>query len=238
MPGIYGYDVTKGDFSEFPSAAAWEAQLTVPGIKQYLRDHLRAQLEREIPPAAKMFRDVSAKTGIGVGFWLLARAALTPISFLGALYKGSDSSANAIAFMEEYLGRRLGRTDYERFSALLFTMYRHGLVHLAAPRSLERVSDGLILHWGVSHEPADHFAFTKNTDKKRAWLTICPEALCADLVGGIDHYASDFDVAATTAQLVTNFKTGFLSMAAYLDENDSKIANAVKPKLRSALAAL
>src|SRR5260370_15726501 len=104
MARLYAYDVSTGGFSYFASEADWKRQMTCAGAKNYVVDHVRTQITREVPVAIDAFKNESAITQIGVGFFAAARMTLAPLTFLGTLYKGADSSANAIEFIEEYLG--------------------------------------------------------------------------------------------------------------------------------------
>ena len=99
MGKVYGFNVS-GESALFGSEAAWDKQMTVEGAKRYLKDHLLAQLTRDVPPAIDAFIDVYRKTGVGVGFWAVARMVFPAISFLGCLYKGDDSTGHAIEFLE------------------------------------------------------------------------------------------------------------------------------------------
>ncbi len=143
MAQVYGYKELVNDFRFFPSEADWERQLTVDGIKQYLTEHLRNQLVREIPIAIDAFKRATAETGAGTGFWGLVRMIFAPVSFLGALFRGSDSTDNAIDFLEEYVGQRQSRPEYMNLSALIFVMYRHGLMHTSMPK----VSTAMMVCW-------------------------------------------------------------------------------------------
>ena len=209
MAQVYGYKEQDNDFRLFSSEVDWEKQLTVNGVKRYLKDHLRNQLVRELPLAIDAFKKASNATRVGTGFWGLARMVFAPVSFLGALYKGSDSTDNAIDFLEEYIGRRQNRQAYLDLSAPIFVMYRHGLIHTAMPKVIER-DDGVIVGWGVTLNPQEHL--TKKIAAKSITLLLSPEQLYQDLVQAIDSYAGDFDGPQQT-QLFDAFKSGFLTMA-------------------------
>jgi hypothetical protein len=105
MAKVYGFNVSGGS-PLFASEADWEKQITVEGAKHYLNDHLLAQLTRDVPPAIDAFIDVHRKKGVEVGFYAVGRMVFPTLSFLGCLYKGDDSTAHAIEFLEEYAGRK------------------------------------------------------------------------------------------------------------------------------------
>jgi hypothetical protein len=234
MAQVYGYKEQDNDFRLFPSEADWEGQVTVNGIKRYVTDHLRNQLVRELPVAIKAFKRASAETGVGTGFWSLVRMVLAPVSFLGALYRGSDNTDNAIEFLEEYVGRRQNRPTYRDLSALLFVMFRHGLIHTSMPEVIER-DDGVIVGWGVTLNPQDHL--TKKSATNSITLFLSPEQLYQDLLQAIDSYVGDFD-GPQQAQLTAAFKRGFLSMATINRVSGLRLSASARQRVKRSLNTL
>ncbi len=49
MAKVYGFNVAGGS-PLFATEADWEKQMTAEGAKRYLKDHLLAQLTRDVPP--------------------------------------------------------------------------------------------------------------------------------------------------------------------------------------------
>lgn len=233
---VWGYDYGLNDFTLFASEAEWEAKTTVPAAKRYLTDHLRVQLTREVPVAIRAFMAESQETKVGVGFWTMLRMTFTPISFLGALYKGSDTTAHAVEFVEEYVGRRGSKPLYLDFFPLVFVMYRHGIVHAAMPKVFERPSDGKVIGWKVTFDPKDHLKVEVGPGGKGAFIGVCPEVLYGDLLKAIDAYIADFDDPSQTATLLTNFKKGFLTMATVFTPSGlPNMGAAAKAKLEACL---
>src|SRR5260370_9442930 len=106
MARLYAYDVSTGGFSYFASEADWKRQMTCAGAKNYVVDHVRTQITREVPVAIDAFKNESAITQIGVGFFAAARMTLSPLTLLLPLSRGPDSIPHALADINEYLGRR------------------------------------------------------------------------------------------------------------------------------------
>jgi hypothetical protein len=234
MTQVYGYKEQDNDFRFFPSEADWERQLTCNGIKRYLTDHLRNQLVREIPVAIDAFKRATAATGVGIGFWGMVRMVCAPVSFLGTLYRGSDSTDNAIDFLEEYVGRRQNHPSYIHLSALIFVMYRHGLIHTSMPKVIER-DDGVLVGWAVSLDPSRHL--TTHWDQNIVNVFLSPEQLYKDVVQAIDIYVSDFDTPLQ-AQLAVAFKKGFLSMATINKVNQLTLSTSARQRVTSSLNTL
>lgn len=189
---------------------------------------------REIPVAIDAFKEASAATGVGIGFWGLARMIFAPVSFLGALYKGYDSTDNAIDFLEEYIGRRQSRPVYLNLSALIFVMYRHGLIHTSMPKIIER-DDGVLIGWDVTLDPSVHL--TKNSGPSTVTVVLSPEQLYRDLVEAIDIYVSDFE-GPQQAQLVGAFKKGYLSMATINRVNQLPLSASARVRVMKSLSTL
>jgi hypothetical protein len=215
MSRVWGYDLDLNDFTLFETEGAWEQQTSEETAKGYLRNHLRAQITREIPVANRAFIQESARTGIGSGFWLLLRGILTPVSFLGTLFKGNDSSANSVEFIEEYVGRRQAKNAYLDLFPLVFAQFRHGLVHTAMPKIFMR-ADGLLVGWRATFDPTEHLTILhepKGSEKNAVYVGVCAEVLYRDVLGGLDRYIADFDDTKRGPTLLANFKQGFLTMA-------------------------
>jgi len=214
MAKVWGFDRQTGDMSLFSSEAAWEAQVDEKVAQRYLRDHLRAQLTREIPTAARAYDQYYMDTGVGTGFWTLLRSVFGTITFLGALHSGEKEPFHAVVFVEKYLGDLPGKDAYKKFFALLYSQYRHGLAHNAMPKSFER-ADGLVVGWHTSNILERHLTIDRTPGGKgpnQANVVLCPEALSQDVCLAIDEYSRDFDVQVERMRLLANFKKGFLMM--------------------------
>ena len=233
MAKVYGYNVSGGS-SLFASEADWEKQMTVEGAKRYLTEHLLTQLTRDVPPAMNAYVEVFKKTGVGVGFWALPRTVFPTITFLGCLYKGSDSAAHAIEFLEKYAGTF--EPKYLDLAATIYVMYRHGLTHTAMPKVFER-DDGRPVGWEIKFgAPTAHLTADKSEEIIR--IILSGERLYEDTCKSLRNYADRFD-GADQAQLFANFKRGYLTMAT-IDRIDDieKLSVGMKAKLKAQLNAL
>jgi hypothetical protein len=231
MTRVYGYNVTGGS-PLFATEADWEAQMTVDGAKRYLKDDLREQLTREIPPAVNAYLEEYRNTNVGVGFYAVARMIFPEITFLGCLYKGSDEAINAVGFLEKYAGSFDRR--YQSLAAPVYVMYRHGLTHTAMPKIIER-DDGQCIGWRLTlNESASHLSIEKEGAIWR--IVVSLEQLFADTIKALDNYAADFD-GENQAALLATFKPGYLTMAKIECIDDLK-SKALIPRLRSSLLAL
>jgi hypothetical protein len=230
---VYGFNVSDGS-PLFASEADWENQMTVDGAKRYLTDHLLTQLTRDVPPAIEAYNKVYEETKVGVGFWPVARTVFPTITFLGCLYKGSDSAANAIEFLEEYAGKTF-EPKYLSLAASVYVMYRHGLTHTAMPKVFER-DDGKLVGWEIRlGAPAAHLTADKSGDIIR--IILSGERLYEDACKALRNYVADFD-GANQAQRFADFKRGYLTMATIKKIDDSELSAAMKAKLKTQLNAL
>jgi len=120
----------------------------------------------------------------------------TYIDLLGYLYKGKNSSSNAVEFMREYLGRIEPR--YKEVGGLLYDALRHGFVHLATPKRIQ-LKNGIILDFSFAPvgKPQYHLSVTRREEIERGErLVICRlsvdlSRLYEDLLSAIDLYAQD-----------------------------------------------
>ena len=222
MARVWGYELGVNDFTLFQTEVDWENQTTAEAAKGYLQNHLREQLIREIPVANEALIQESIRTQIGSGFWLLLRGILTPVSFLGALYKGTDSSTNSVEFIEEYVGRRQAKKAYLDLFPLVYVQFRHGLVHTAMPKVFMR-SDGLLVGWLATFEPTEHLTVLrapKGSHGNAVYVGLCAPELYRDVLAGLDIYIADFNDQTKAPALLANFKKGFLTMATVFVPSD------------------
>lgn len=121
----------------------------------------------------------------------------TYIDLLGYLYKGTNSSNNAVEFMRKYLGKVDKR--YKEASGLLYDALRHGYTHLATPKRIE-LKDGKILDFSflLAGQREDHLKLKKTTEMQRIGgrvdiygLSLSLSLLYEDLVSAMDIYAED-----------------------------------------------
>ncbi|MCK5560440.1 MAG: hypothetical protein KAJ51_07585, partial [Thermoplasmata archaeon] len=94
--------------------------IKVKDILLTVRD-LKYTMIQEIPPA------MSPGTETG-GHFSTIRLIFCYIDVFGFLYKGKNSSINSIEFIKDYMGHELNR--YSEIPGLLYSIYRHGTVHI------------------------------------------------------------------------------------------------------------
>jgi len=221
---LYAYDEKRGDFRLFKSEQGWRSQITVNGVKRYLREHLKKSVVNDFTPAMAAYEACSRVSGVGVGFFGSLRILFPTVTFLGALFKGTDKAKNAIAFMERYLGKVNPR--YEKLSDLTYTVYRHGLTHTQMPKVVD--IDGWIVGWMITYNDAEHLKVKLDADKKHLQIPISPVALFNDLLRAIDLYIQDFDNPRKRAELLLNFENGFVSMARVFDKKSKEVRHSPK----------
>lgn len=164
-------------------------------IARYVKDCVVASLEEMITPE---IRDEEIR--IRVSDDHLIFTIFSYIDLLGYLYKGENSSVNAVDFMREYLGRVDGR--YREVSGLLYHAFRHGYVHLATPKRI-KLRDRKILDFTFarSGEREKYLQIRKISEVDRiTGKTIDIYRLCIDLpllyrdlLSAIDIYISDIE---------------------------------------------
>jgi hypothetical protein len=203
----------------FASAEEWRKQLTLQGIQRYLREHVKLSLTREFPVALAAFEKATEETKIGLGHWALVRMLFPYVETLGLLYTGEGKASDAVAFMEEYMGRREGKWGYVYIAPVVYSMYRHGLTHTHMPKMLER-ADGVVVAWKVTFAKNWHLMI--ETQQGTKWINFSHSALYDDLVAGLEHYAGDFDDSGRAPGLRRNFEAGFLRMATIERAGDLK----------------
>jgi hypothetical protein len=201
---VYGFNVTGGS-PHFSSEAAWEAQMTEEGAKAYITGQLRTQLAREVPVALVAF-EAANKTGPHeAGFYAVARMLFPVVSFLGCLYRGHDNTETSVAFIEDFADPK-----YRNLAPAIFIMYRHGLVHTAMPKIIER-TDGKMVGWEIElNDSAIHL--TTRTKTKGWSIVVSLRHFYQDMLEAIDKYVQAFD-GPNKATLLANFKKGYLEMA-------------------------
>jgi hypothetical protein len=226
---VYGFNVTKPDEPLFTSQSAWKAQMTPEGAKAYLTAHMKTQLTREVPAAITAFEEVNRTSDHKAGYYAVARMIFPAISFLGSLYKGSDTTRHSVLFLEKYAGAK-----YRDFAATIFYMYRHGLIHTSMPKIVER-NDGQAFGWKlVLDEPSAHLTIESGKTIKN--IVVSLKTLYEDVVTAIDTFATDFD-GPKKQRMLTTFMRGYLRMAA-IDTIDAEKSKKMRAKLQKNLDAI
>jgi len=214
MNKVYAYDVSSNNFRVFQSPDEWKQQMTCEGARNYLVYHLLESLENEFFPAIEAFHEDSYRTGVGKGFFSLLRMIFPAITFLGTLYKRTDTSTNAISFMRDYMGQV--NKKYKHISDLIYNVYRHGLMHSYMPKVLE--IDKKFVGWEITYNDDNHLRISKS--KNDVKISLSPNRFFQDLLKALVRYISDFDDPKKKEQLLKNFTEGFMIMSEVLNESD------------------
>lgn len=218
---LCAYDEKTDDFRLFKSEQEWRNQITVSGVKRYLREHLKKSVINDFTPAMEAYLKSS---GVGKGFFGSLRILFPIITFLGTLLKGKDEAKNAIAFMEKYLGKV--NPLYEELSDLIYNVYRHGLIHTQMPKLVN--IDGWIIGWMITYTDAEHLNVKINSAQKNLQIPVCARVLFNDLLKAIDLYIQDFEDISRQAELLKIFKDGFVSMTKVFDKNSKEVRSSTK----------
>jgi len=130
---------------------------------------------------------------------------------------------------------RFRREDdrYVRLSALLYAMYRHGLIHTHSGKVFQR-TDNLIVGWGITYSPSKHLTIFSGDSAKNLW--ICPECLYQHVLEAMNIYIMDFDDLSKRQNLESKFQEGFLKMARIDEASD--VAKALRSDVAKALDSL
>ncbi|OGM61503.1 hypothetical protein A2961_04110 [Candidatus Woesebacteria bacterium RIFCSPLOWO2_01_FULL_39_21] len=173
-------------------------------MKRFLHEELKEQILLEIAPILH----VGIPQG---GYFGVTRQILCLVEFLGTLYCGYDKKRDgkdiaqtwkAEKFIKEVMGKDFDK-NYEANGELMYTMYRHGLVHLYQPKTL-KLKDGTELRWmaykGGRDEHEEEIAGLKFTNVRHLgkvkhpkedgiyYLAISIICLYYDLITAVDLY--------------------------------------------------
>jgi|GEM_PF-4664567 len=205
---MWGYDQNTGDFREYATIDEWKNEITCKGAKRYLKEHLKKSLIDDFLPAYCSY------IKSGSGFFALPRIIFPVIDFLGALYKGSNSSRNAYLFMRDYLGQV--KREYTLYGDLIYYIYRHGLVHTQMPKIIKVKNTNI--GWTITFDDVLHLNISP-VGLKPFNVYLSPHQLFLDLCKAINIYISDFDDPTKRNDLLDKFKEGFIEMARVYDPN-------------------
>jgi hypothetical protein len=181
-------------------------------ITEYLRDDLKESIKNDIGPILQPEKEEG-------GYFGVARLVLCYIDFLGALYGGCEDKTNkrkiatpgkALCFIREVLGsvdRHYKEHQYKDHQGkdhdnadLLYEMYRHGTVHLYAPKVLKRKQGGRELQWLLYKGEREKWVIADRRavkvrhmqpitkDAESDWLPVSINCLYDDLNAAIDEF--------------------------------------------------
>jgi len=106
---------------------------------------------------------------------------------------------------------------YKDISDLIYTVYRHGLMHTQMPKVSE--ISGKIIGWRITYDDNEHLKISKN--KNLITISISPNGFFQELIKALEKYINDFDDPGKNTDLLENFKKGFLEMSKVNSESES-----------------
>lgn len=186
-----------------------KTRMTTDEIVGYLKGDLLKSIRNDVDPILRH----GPKTG---GFFAVTRLVLCYVDYLGALANGwphgcnferwrhRDTTTPAIAFLANYFPEN--DSPYKKRPRLIYNIYRHGTVHLYAPKVVRRGKRGKRLGWlvyrgrrkartkvGGTYINVTHLEPIKNPVPSRKnvdfLLPVSINALRDDLVQGIKNYS-------------------------------------------------
>ena len=157
------------------------------------RGHFLAAITNDLTAVVK-FHD----GGIG-GFHSVPREVFCYIDYISAIRYGANSSANAIQFIEKYLGTANPR--YKHYGKLLYEMWRHGTVHEFDPKRLKHSNGKYSVGWQTNNdsgkeERACHLECFEVYGKSDTFvLNVNLFQLVDDFVRGVHEFISELKKA-------------------------------------------
>lgn len=188
--------------------------MTLHEAKEFLRGDLKESIKNDIYPILQPEKEEE-------GYFGVACLVLCYIDFLGALYGGWKAemfpknkkfpegrkkiatSEKALCFIRKVLGSVDPQYQAQDNADLLYEMYRHGTVHLYAPKVLKR--NGRELRWLLykGHREARKIVDRRalklrhmqpiESDAVSDWLPVSINCLYDDLRAAIDEFCALLD---------------------------------------------
>ena len=209
MTKIYAYFEDNDNF-RLTTIKKWEHKLTVASAKKYLRNHLLKSLQNDFSVAFDAYKN---KVPQDAGYFALPRIIFPYITFLGSLYKGTNTTESALRFMVDYMGQV--SKEYKIRAGIDYFSYRHGLLHTDMPKFFSFGKRKL--GWWISFAESNP---DNRGDCLYGKLLMYPRLFYEDLYNAIELYISDFCNPRKQKCLFASFKKGFEEMAKiYLIKN-------------------
>ncbi len=115
-------------------------------VTSHLEKEFRAAIQNDLIALVEFH-----KGGVG-GFHSIPREVFCYIDYISAIRYGSNSTTNAIRFIEDYMGK--SNTRYRYFGRLLYEMWRHGTVHEFDPKRLRHSNNRYSIGWQTNNDSA------------------------------------------------------------------------------------
>lgn len=140
--------------------------------------------------------------------------------YLGSLYKGNNSSKNAVAFIRKYFSHK--NASYEECAGILYFVYRHGLTHERMPKFTQlRTKGRKISCYITQNSKYRHLKGFKMEDDSAKGLIICIRSLVEDLLSAVEAYEQDLLMDSSKGRkLRKKFSIAYRNSRKYHKEND------------------
>lgn len=199
------YDPASRDLRFFENPDRW----TVTGHQaaEYLRNHVIASLEGDVPPILDLFEKKPKYKG--KGFFAMVRAIFPYLTWAGKLFRSSGSEADrASVFLNYYTGQR-----YREYGKQLYEIYRDGLMHRHFPNVMVQGRRGPVFGWEITLNSSKHLKVKTHKIKCRdtkqllpaVRIPVCPRQLYQDIRDALHAYAKDLEAG----KLLKEFCQGF-----------------------------
>ncbi len=139
--------------------------------------------------------------------------------YLGSLYKGFNSSENAVSFIREYFSR--SNRAYENCAGILYFIYRHGTVHQRIPKLTQLRSKGGKMSWYLTKNATTrHLRGFKMKNNSGKGLIVSTKSLIVDLKKAVEEYERDlFTGMISAVTLRKNFSKAYKKAREFQKEN-------------------
>jgi hypothetical protein len=201
---LWAYDPSWNDFRPYKTIEKWKENIDYNGAIQYLERHIKKSVQDDFEPA------YNAYVNTGTGYFSMLRMLFPFIDFLGTLYKGNRGQANAVSFIQDYLGRI--NEKYKQIGDLMWYVFRHGLIHTHMPKVI--FVGGKNIGWVITFRNKDHLKISSE-GLKPLNIYVCPHQLYIDLLESINQYIMDFKIIENKEEMLDKFKEGFIDMAKF-----------------------
>jgi len=203
MEYIYMHTGRDGVF-EWVSKTAFQQRFKVLNAIAYLKQ-VRHSLQKE-----------ALRERASGHFYTGVRHAFAEIDGLGKFYLGEEgkrnTTANAIAFGENYLGRVDER--YKELFGLLYDLYRHSLIHTHMARNVrfQVKRRWYRLFWDLTESTSDHLELVLR-GKRVYSLVLSVPRFVRDTVSALDSYIDDLKTVRPASKLFARFRRGYYGTA-------------------------
>lgn len=181
-----------------------EKGMNISTIINYLTKDLKKSIENDVYPCLNLGHDEG-------GYFAVPRLVLSYVDYLGSLYNGYSGKTNKNKrriftdnkYAKTFLNNIFSKVDsnYGKYGALLWEIYRNGTVHLYSPKTLKDKNSNITIGW-ITHKldrnakldapynfQAEHLVPHDHGNNK--WSQpISIKCLYEDLISSLDVYST------------------------------------------------